>query len=78
MFLNRLWPEWQKHLHLFLSGSVMVTIESQWFSNETHCEQGPGNSLLDIIYYYFLLLFFSAKTLNLMRCRKRRKLQKVL
>ena len=42
MFLKGLWADWQKHLHLYLSGSVMVTIESQWFSNETHCEQGPG------------------------------------
>ena len=24
----------------------MVTIESQWFSNETHCEQGPGNYII--------------------------------
>ena len=46
MFLNVVWADWQKHLHLYLSGSVMVTIESQWFSNETHCEQGPGNSYI--------------------------------
>ena len=31
---------------LYLSGSGMVTIESQWFSNETHCEQGPGRQIV--------------------------------
>ena len=42
MFLNRLWADWQKYLHFYLTGSVMVTIESRWYSAETHCEQGPG------------------------------------
>ena len=42
MFLNRLWADWEKYLHFYLSGTVMVTIESQWYSAETHCEQGPG------------------------------------
>ena len=44
MFLNRLWADWQKYLHFYLTGSVMVTIEIQWYSAETHCEQGPGNN----------------------------------
>ena len=43
MFLNRLWADWQRYLHFYLTGSVMVTIESQWYSAETHCEQGPGS-----------------------------------
>ena len=30
MFLTRLWADWQKYLHFFLSVSVLVTIESQW------------------------------------------------
>ena len=29
-------------LYCFLSGTAMVTIVSQWYSAETHCEQDPG------------------------------------
>ena len=42
MLLNRLWADWQKYLYCYLSGTVLVTIESQCYSAETHCEQGPG------------------------------------
>ena len=42
MFLNRLRADWQKYLHFYLTGSVMVTIESRWNSAETHCDHGPG------------------------------------
>ena len=42
MFLNVVWADWQKHLHLYLSGSVMVTIESQWYSTAPHCDQGTS------------------------------------
>ena len=31
-------------LYCYLSGTVMVTIESQWLSAETHSEQGPGKN----------------------------------
>ena len=40
MLLNRLWADWQKYLYCYLSGTVLVTIESQCYSAETHCEQG--------------------------------------
>ena len=55
MFLYRLWADWQKYLHFYLTGSVMVTIESQWYSAETHCEQGPGNSFLGQLLVIHLL-----------------------
>ena len=44
MLLNRLWAGWQKYLYCYLSGTVLVTIESQCYSAETHCEQGPGDA----------------------------------
>ena len=43
IFLNRLWADWQIHLHCYLSGTVLVTIESQWYSAETHCDLGTGS-----------------------------------
>ena len=43
MFLSRLWADWQKYLHCCFSGTVMITIESRWYSAEFHCEQGPGS-----------------------------------
>ena len=42
IFLNRLWADWQIYLHCYLSGTVLVTIESQWYSAETHCDLGTG------------------------------------
>ena len=44
IFLNRLWADWQIYLHCCLSGTVLVTIESQWYSAETHCDLGTGVS----------------------------------
>ena len=47
MFPNRLWADWKKYLYCYLSGTVMVTIENQWYSNETHCDQStdsPNNA----------------------------------
>ena len=44
MFLNGVLAHWQKYLYCCLSGTVMVTNESQWYSNETHSDQGPGIS----------------------------------
>ena len=41
MFLNRLWADW--YLHFYLTGSVMVTIESRWYSAETQCESVSFN-----------------------------------
>ena len=41
MFLNGVWADWQMYLYCYLSGTVMVPIESQWYSAETHCEPGP-------------------------------------
>ena len=46
MFLNRLWADWQKYLLFYLTGSVMVTIKSRWYSAEANCEQGPGNPFI--------------------------------
>ena len=57
MFLYRLWADWQKYLHFYLTGSVMVTIESQWYSAETHCEQGPE----EIVDYATKTLFINNK-----------------
>ena len=51
MFLNRLWTDWQKYLHFYLSGSVMVTIESQWYSTEPHRDQGTGSTKVRAIYF---------------------------
>ena len=42
MFLNVVWVDWQMVLYFYLPGSVLVKIENQWYSNETHCDQGPG------------------------------------
>ena len=49
MLLNRLWADWQKYLYCYLSGTVLVTVESQCYSAETHCEQDPGNYMLKIV-----------------------------
>ena len=49
MFLNRLWADWQRFLHFYLTGSVLVFIESRWYSAENHCEQGPGTPLFVLI-----------------------------
>ena len=46
IFLNRLWADWQIYLHCYLSGTVLVTIESQWYSAETHCDLGTGTKKL--------------------------------
>ena len=43
MLPNRVCADWQKYLDCYLSGTVMVTIENQWYSNETHCDQGTGS-----------------------------------
>ena len=32
----------KKYLYCYLSGRVMVTIENQGYSNETHCDQATG------------------------------------
>ena len=66
ILLNRLWADWQKHLHLYLSGSVMVTIESQWFSNETHCEQGPGDNFnpMHVKTFFPISHWWPSKTTN--------------
>ena len=61
MFLNRLWADWQKYLHFYLSGSVMVTIESQWYITETHCDQGTGSGFA-YIFYAKRLIITSSKT----------------
>ena len=45
IFLNRLWADWQIYLHCYLSGIVLVTIESQWYSAETHCDLGTGGAV---------------------------------
>ena len=45
MLPNRVCVDWQKYLHFYLSGSVMVTIESQWYGTETHCDQGTERHL---------------------------------
>ena len=42
MLPNRVCADWQKYLHFYLSGSVMVTIENHWYITETHCDQGTG------------------------------------
>ena len=44
MLPNRVCADWQKYLYCYLSGTVMVTIENQWYSAETHCNQSPGGS----------------------------------
>ena len=45
MFLNGVWEDWQKYLYCYLSGTKMVTIESQWNYIEFYSDQGPGNQL---------------------------------
>ena len=45
MLPNRVCADWQKYLYCYLSGTVMVTIENQWYSNETHCDQGTGSPI---------------------------------
>ena len=46
MVLNVVWADGQKVLFFYLPGWVLVKIESQWYSAETHCDQGPGCHLL--------------------------------
>ena len=71
MFLNRLWADWQKYLYCYLSGTVMVTIENQLYSAETHCDQSPGacsSSVLFQIRETFLIQFVSSKQLSQAVC----------
>ena len=55
MLLNRLRADWQKYLYCYLSGTVLVTIESRWYSAETHCEQGPGTSFWSVKLHCLIL-----------------------
>ena len=49
MFLNVVWADWQKVLYFYLPGSVLVKIERQWYSAETHYDQGQGSISTDQI-----------------------------
>ena len=40
---NGVGADWQIYLYCCLSGTVMITIESEWYSAEAHSEQGPGS-----------------------------------
>ena len=43
MVVNVVWADWQNVLYFYLPGSVLVKIESKWYSAETRCDQSPGS-----------------------------------
>ena len=58
---NRLWADWQKYLYCFLSGTVMVTLDFEWYSNETHCDQSTGVQFTFFfnVNYAYIVNFFT-------------------